>query len=129
MRSGDRAARERRRLAAGEIAVANGGLGREIVEMVALGERDDAAAESGPGQTGAQRTRADEDVDERVELGDGHVVVVSQAGVALDEKGTEGTNVVAAQCPREFLDAAVLRHDMSGPRAVRDLFRRGITQG
>ena len=83
-RAVDGAGDEAHRVDPGGGAVAERRLRQHVVGVVALRERDDAAAEPGTGESGAGRAARHEHVDQRVELGRRHAEVVAEAGVALE---------------------------------------------
>ena len=82
----------------GVLVVGRDSLCRAVVGVVALHEGDDAAAEAGAGEPGADRAVLDEQLDEQIELGGRHGVVVAQAGVAREQERTERVHVVVLQC-------------------------------
>ena len=55
--------------------------------MVALHERDDTPTEPGAGETGARRAALDEGLDQHVELGGRHLVVVAQLAWLASRSG------------------------------------------
>ena len=93
----DRGHRERVRLATGFGTVAAGDRGRDVVEVGAVDERDDAAAEARAGEPGAERAGLDAELDEQVELGRRHREVVAQRPVAREHQRTGRGEVAGAR--------------------------------
>ena len=96
--------------------------------MVALRERDDAAAKAGAGEPGPVGAALDGQLHQEVELGGRHREVITKARVAGEHQPAQRVRVTGAERVGELEHARVLRDDMASDRVVTYRVERCVTE-
>ena len=106
---------QRPRGASGSLAVVPFGARSDLVCVIGVDQREHGAAESAAVEAGAVRPRVRQQLDEKVELRNRHLVVVAETRVALEEQQPGRSEIALGERIREPEHPPVLADDVPQP--------------